>query len=161
MPTGKNTPFNVTLLGLMLALTLFTEAPHLHGAWICSPFVTKLTCHFFHANLFHFACNAMCLWLMRPSPVQTIQALCLAVIAMFCTIEPTIGFSAVIYAYLGMNMCRWKISLVDWATFIVANAVTAFIPGVAFGVHLAAFMLGFFAWLWEKQMKTLLLKLED
>lgn len=161
MPTGKNTPFNVTVLGFMLAVTLFTRNPELHGAWICSPFVTKLTCHFFHANIFHFACNAMCLWIMRPSPVQTIQAFILAVTAMFATIEPTIGFSAVLYAYMGMNMFRWNVSMADWAMFAVANFITIFIPGVAFATHLAAFTLGFFTWVLEKQMKTLLLKLEE
>lgn len=145
----------------MLAVTLFTRNPELHGAWICSSFVTKQTCHFFHANLFHFACNAMCLWLMRPSPMQIAMAFPLAVISMFATIEPTIGFSAVLYAYMGMNIFRWNVSLIDWAMFIVANIVSAFIPGVAFGVHLAAFVLGFLAWLWMKQIRTLLLKLED
>lgn len=160
MSTGKNTPFNVTILGFMLALTLFTRDPGLHGAWICSPFMTKLTCHFYHANLFHFACNAMCIWLMRPSPAQIAQSLVLAVITMFCTIEPTIGFSAVLYAYIGMNIFRWKIPIVDWIMFAVANLVTIFIPGVAFATHLAAFLLGFYTWFLGKQIKMLLLKLE-
>ena len=126
----------------MLALTLFTRNPGLQGAWICSPFVTNLTCHFFHASIFHLACNAMCLWLMRPSPMQLFLAWPLASMATLFTTEPTIGFSAVLYAYIGMNIVRWRLSLLDWGIFILANAVSAFIPGIASGVHLAAFLLG-------------------
>lgn len=80
---------------------------------------------------------------------------------MLFTLEPTIGFSAIIYAYIGMNIVRWKVSLVDWVTFIVANAITAFIPGVAFGVHLAAFMLGISVWFIQMKIKGILVKDED
>lgn len=160
MPKGKNTPFNVTLLGMLLLLAVFTESPHLHGASLFSSVGTMITCHFFHANLFHFACNAMCLWLMRPSPKQIAMAFPFAVFSMLFTEEATIGFSAVIYAYLGMNIFRWNISLIDWGTFIVANLISAFIPGIAFGVHLAAFMFGATTWWFEQRIKRILLTLE-
>lgn len=141
MPTGKNTPFNVTLLGFLLAVTLFTQSPQMHGSSLMSSFTSKLTCHFFHANLFHWACNALCLWLMRPSPMQITAAIPCAAMAMYFTDEATIGFSAIIYAYIGMNIFRWKLSIEDWITFIVANFIGAFLPGIAFRVHLSAFLL--------------------
>lgn len=161
MPTGKNTPFNITLLGFLLAVTLFTQSPHLHGAWIMSSFESKLTCHFFHANLFHWACNALCLWLMRPSPMQMVSAFPYAVAVMFFTCEPVIGFSAVLYAYIGMNIIRWKVSMVDWGTFIMANIISAFIPGVAFGVHLAAFSLSMAHGYVENQLERILLRIDN
>lgn len=125
-----------------------------------SSFINKLTCHFFHANIFHWFCNAMALWFMRPSPRQIAYALALAVLAMFFTMTPTIGFSAVIYGYIGMNIIRWNVSLIDWATFLVANFITIFIPNVAFGVHLAAFILGISVYMIDRQINRILLTIE-
>ena len=142
MQGRKNTPFVITLLMVLLGITLFTQSPQLQGAHLMSACSAKLVCHFFHANLFHWFCNAMALWLMRPSPKDMLLAFPMAFIAMFCTTTPTIGFSAVIYAYLGLNIIRWNVSLVDWGTFLTANTLTLFIPGVATGVHAAAFLLG-------------------
>lgn len=139
MPTRKNQTFDITLLGALLCLTIFGEHG---GAYLLSDFTDKLTCHFYHANLFHWFCNAMAIWLMRPSPKEIAYAFPLAVLAMFFTLAPTIGFSSVLYAYIGLNIIRWNVSLIDWATFIIVNLITIFIPNVAFGVHLAAFVLG-------------------
>lgn len=130
----------------MLAVTLFTQSPQLHGGSLFSEQSANLTCHFFHANFFHWACNAFCLWFMRPSPMQLFLAWPLASMATLFTTEPTIGFSAVLYAYIGMNIVRWRVSLMDWGIFILANAVSVFIPGIASGVHLAAFLLGLAVW---------------
>lgn len=160
MPRRKNTPFNVTLLGLLLCITLFAASPQMHGGFLMSSITNKLACHFFHANIFHWFCNAMALWIMRPSPKQIAYALALAVLAMFFTMTPTIGFSAVIYGYIGMNIIRWKISLIDWATFLVANFITIFIPNVAFKVHLAAFMLGISVYIIHYQINRILLAVE-
>ena len=126
-----------------------------------SSFTNKLICHFFHANIFHWFCNAMVLWMMRPNPKQITYAFVLAVWAMFFTMTPTIGFSAVIYAYIGMNIIRWNVSLIDWATFLVANFITIFIPDVAFVVHLAAFQLGISAYIIDRQINRILLAIED
>lgn len=161
MPRRKNTPFNVTLLGLLLCITLFADSPQMHGGFLMSSITNQLTCHFFHANLFHWFCNAMALWLMRPSPKQITYAFVLAVCAMFFTMTPTIGFSAVIYGYIGMNITRWKVSLIDWATFLIANFITIFIPNVAFGVHLAAFILGISVYMIDRQINRILLAIED
>ena len=160
MPRRKNTPFNVTLLGLLLCITLFASSPQMNGGFLMSSFTNKLTCHFFHANIFHWFCNAMALWLMRPNPKQISHAFILAACSMFFTMTPTIGFSAVIYAYIGMNIIRWNVSLIDWGTFLVANIITIFIPGVAFGVHLAAFLLGISVHIIERQINRVLLAIE-
>lgn len=160
MSGRKNTPFNVTLLGSLLCITLFASYPQIHEGFLMSSFTNKLTCHFFHANIFHWFCNAMVLWMMRPTPKQITYAFILAVCAMFFTMTPTIGFSAVIYAYIGMNIVRWNVSLIDWATFLVANFITIFIPDVAFGVHLAAFLLGISVYIIDRQIKRILLAVE-
>lgn len=148
MPTRKNTPFNWTIIAVLLCLTLFAQSPQMKAASIYSPFGNLLLCHFFHANLWHWAANAFALVLMRPSPKDLTLAFPIASLAMLCTTTPTIGFSAILYAYIGINIIRWKVSLIDWATFIVANLITIFIPNVAFSVHLAAFSLGLVAYTW-------------
>ena len=158
MQGRKNTPFNVTLIGLLLCLAVFM--PDVPGAHLMTPFSTKLSCHFFHANLLHWFCNSMCLWLLRPSPMQIVHAFPSAVTAMFFTTNPTIGFSAVIYAYIGMNIFRWKISMVDWATFIMANLIGMCLPNIAWQVHLAAFVLGWSIYYIQKQINRVLLALE-
>lgn len=142
MPTGKNQTFNVTLLGFLLAMTLFARNPELHGACMNSSWTNHVTCHFYHANLFHWGCNALALWLMRPNPYAMLVALVYGSFAMLTATQPTIGISATIYAYIGMNIFRWNMRLSDWATFIIANTLTYFMPDVAFGVHLAAFIVG-------------------
>lgn len=142
MSAGKNKPFVVTTIGALLAITLFTCNPEQYGASLHSPWINKLVCHFHHANLFHWGCNALAMALMRPSPREWFCAYPLAVASMFFTTTPTIGASALIYAYIGMNIIRWNISLIDWAFFIVGNIMSAFLPGIAFGVHFAAFILG-------------------
>jgi hypothetical protein len=161
MQGRRNTPFVITLLMVLLGITLFTQSPQLQGAHLMSACSAKLACHFFHANLFHWFCNAMALWLMRPSPKDMLLAFPMAVIAMFFTTTPTIGISAMIYAYIGVNIIRWKVSLVDWGTFIVANLITIFIPNVAFGVHLAAFMMGLFTYITHRQINSILLRVEE
>lgn len=161
MPVRENTTFNLTLIGTLLCITLFARNPEFHGACIFAEESNFFTCHFFHANLFHWLCNAFALWMMRPSPSMVAVSLGYASASMLFTLEPTIGFSAVLYAYIGMNIIRWKISLIDWVTFIVANAITAFIPGVASGVHLVAFLFGFAHWTIEYNLNRIVLKIED
>lgn len=146
MSERKNTPFNLTIVGLLLALTLFAESPQMHGGFLMSSLANKLACHFYHANIFHWATNSMALLLMRPSPKQIAYSFPIAFAAMFFTDNPTIGFSAMIYAFLGLNIIRWKVSMIDWATFIIANILTIFMPKVAFGVHFASFSLGIAAY---------------
>lgn len=142
MPTGKNQTFNVTLLGFLLVMTLFARNPELHGACMFSGWTNFITCHFYHANLFHWGCNALALGLMRPSPSAMLVALAYGSFAMLTATQPTIGISAAVYAYIGMNIIKWNMKLSDWTTFALANILTYFMPGVAFGVHLAAFLLG-------------------
>jgi hypothetical protein len=59
-----------------------------------------------------------------------------------------------------MNIIRWNVSLIDWATFLVANFITIFIPNVAFGVHLAAFILGVSVYMIDRKINRILLAVE-
>ena len=85
--------------------------------------------------------------------MQILLAFPIAVASMLFTDEPTAGFSTVIYAYLGMNIFRWNISLIDWFTFIAANIISMCMPNIAWGVHFAAFFLGWASFYTERQIK--------
>lgn len=156
MPTRKNTPFNWTVIAVLLCFTLFARTPQMKAAFLHAPFGNLFLCHFFHTNLWHLMANAFALALMRPAPKELAIAFPVASLAMLCTDTPTIGFSAILYAYIGINIIRWKVSLMDWITFIVANFITIFIPDVAFSVHLAAFSLGLVAYTWFTILRSAL-----
>ena len=153
MPKGKNSTFNLTLVGFLLVMTLMTDSPQTHGGFLMSSLGNKIGCHFYHANIFHWAVNSMALLLMRPSPKQMLCSFPIAFASMFCTDTPTVGISAMIYAYIGLNIVRWKVSMIDWATFIIANLFTLFMPKVAFGVHFASFSLGIIAYYIQYHIK--------
>lgn len=141
MPKRKNTPFVYIITGLLLVLCLFGDSVS-NGASIYSPLANHLKCHFFHANLFHLTANALCLLLMRPSPKQLLYGYPIAVLATFCTTTPTVGISAVIYAYIGLYIIYWKLSNYDLLTFIIANIITIFIPNIATTMHMVSFFIG-------------------
>ena len=79
---------------------------------------------------------------MRPNPSDILKAFPIAVASSFFTDTPTIGISAMVYAYIGMNVLKWNVSRNDWYIFIGANLASALLPNIAFAVHLAAFVIG-------------------
>ena len=94
--------------------------------------------------LFHLLANVYVLWLLRFSPRELLAAYLLSIPATFVVWSgQVIGFSSVLYALMGMRLPRVRMSKAGWAVFIAANVATAFMPGIAFGVHCAAFALGY------------------
>jgi membrane associated rhomboid family serine protease len=79
---------------------------------------------------------------MRPSPKQLLYGYPIAVLATFCTTTPTVGISAVIYAYIGLYIIYRKLSNYDLLTFIIANIITIFIPNLATTMHMVSFFIG-------------------
>lgn len=97
-----------------------------------------------HANLFHLLANLYVLWLLRFSPRELLTAYLLSIPATFVVWSGlAMGFSSVLYALMGMRLPRVRMSKAGWAVFIAANVATAFVPGIAFGVHVSAFALGY------------------
>lgn len=144
MPKGKDrtlaVKIGVTLL--MVAFYLLPVSPQKIGACLASPWQAHFLAQVFHANAFHLLANLYVLWMTRTSPRELLAAYLLSVPATFATSTPAIGFSSVLYALMGMKICRVRMKPVEWAMFVLANAATVFIPAIAFGVHLAAFMMG-------------------
>lgn len=117
-------------------------AQHYAASWE-GPFLNHLCCQFFHAGVWHLAANLYVLWALRFSPKEMLAAYALSVPATFASASGCVGFSSALYALMGIRSARARISPKAWALFAAANAVTAFVPAVAFGVHLAAFVSGF------------------
>ena len=109
-----------------------------------STWQTHLVGQLLHANLFHLLANLYVLWLLRFSPRELLAAYLLSIPATFVVWSgQAIGFSSVLYALMGIRLPRVRMSKAGWMTFIAANVATAFMPGIAFGVHVSAFALGY------------------
>lgn len=145
MPKGKDRTLAVKIgVTLLLAACYLLPVPRQEfGASFGSPWHAHFLAQMFHANVFHLLANLYALWLIRTSPRELLVAYLLSVPATFVAAAPTVGFSSVLYALMGMKVCRVRMSPVEWAIFILANTATVFIPAISFGVHLAAFVLGF------------------
>ena len=131
MPTRKNTPFVLTFLGFTLAVCLFGDASE----------AGMFTCHFYHANLFHWAANALCLWIMRPKPFLMMLAYFPALVAAIVA-PPFVGISAMLYACFGLNAPFANVDRKGWLTLAVMNFATLLIPGIAFTAHAVSFFVG-------------------
>ena len=113
-----------------------------------STWQTHLVGQLLHANLFHLLANVHVLWLLRFSPRELLAAYLLSIPATFVVWSgKAMGFSSVLYALMGMKLPRVRMSKAGWMTFIATNVATAFVPGIAFGVHCTAFALG---WIFVK-----------
>ena len=112
------------------------------------PWQTHLFGQLLHANVFHLLANVVVLWQLRFSLRNLAVAYLLSVPATFVTWSgAAIGFSSVLYALMGMRLAGARMPRAGWAVFIAANGATAFVPGIAFGVHCTAFALG---WIFVK-----------
>lgn len=141
MPEGKNKTFVLILTEMLLLLCMFIPC-EVYAASIKSPLWNHFVCHFLHANIFHLAANVLCIALMKPSPMDIVKAYPIAVAASFASFVPMVGFSTVLYAYIGLNIRTWRLGDMDKITFALCNFITIFIPNIAFGMHAAAFILG-------------------
>lgn len=127
----------LVFIALAIAWFLPIEPTHLDAS-----IASHLTAPIGHANGWHLFANLYALWLIPFNSKQLTWAYLIAIIAMIPNTNPTIGFSAAIYAIIGMNVPNIKISKTEWAIFICANAITCFIPNIAVLSHAIAFFLG-------------------
>lgn len=109
---------------------------------------TALTYHFFHANIFHLACNVFVLIPFKPRWMTLLVAYLSATLAAMMLAQipgygPTCGLSAVIFASFARRYASW--SLKCWRIILV-NIPFLLIPQVDGAVHLLSFFLSYFIW---------------
>lgn len=142
MPKRKHTAFEKAFLILLVIGYILPIEYSTVAASIGSPLWTHFVCQFFHANIFHLIANLCVLWSIPYSRRELCIAYILSIPATFITFQPVIGISSVIYVLLAPQMITSKLSWKIWVIFAVMNAITAFIPSIAFTVHMTSFILG-------------------
>lgn len=119
-----------------------------------------------HANIFHLALNAWTAWLVIParaprSWVTLAIGTALGILGIALSPTPTVGFSAAIYAMMGL---RWHEvnSKANRVILAASLALCLALPHVAFVAHVVPFACGIAcAWIWRKTAVLALSKLMD
>lgn len=108
-----------------------------------------------HANIFHLLGNLLCLWMIRGG-LNLFSSVFIAFACSFLpafTLEPTMGFSGVIFAIVGSkwgaygqlwNMCKKVLPFV---------LLTALIPNVNAAIHIYCLFGGYFIQYIIKQLR--------
>ena len=122
-----------------------------------SSLISHLTYPLSHANIFHLAANCLCLFLLR-CPLHLAITYTIAVLSSFLPSfalssfhiplsslhsEPTMGFSGVIFAMVGMSwgrVHRFREMLSRNKWFLI---IPAFIPNINALLHLYCLLLGY------------------
>ena len=100
---------------------------------------------FSHANIWHLAGNILCLWMLR-CPLHIYATYVCAVLCSFlpCFVaEPTMGFSGVLFAMVGISwgkIHRFRDMLKKNIWVLI---IPAFLPHINFLIHLYCLLLGY------------------
>lgn len=135
MQERDNKTLKTALCLSMVAVWLFGTDCTVGRTWI-------LYGQFQHANFFHLAANAYAFLFVRCTYGRFIAAYTISAVSLSIC-PPAIGMSSVLYALVGMEMQERTPSLRTWLVFLMANAITAFLPGISLAVHAVSFVLGF------------------
>lgn len=138
----------LTAIVLLTALQLAFGIPAFMTG---GPYWTRaLLYHFFHANWWHLAVNAIAVWTIfdpkrKTTPAQVATAYAIAVLVYPLSFRPVIGLSNVLYAVLGLRTPPlrnpwWKHPSV--LAFLAITVAMVFIPRFSATTHIAAFALG-------------------
>ena len=135
------------ILGLVLLQAAFgipdfmQDGPYWERAFLYS---------FFHASWWHLAVNSLAAWTIfrpgrRTSPARLATAFIIAVLVYPLSFRPVIGFSNVLYAYLGLRTPalsdRWW-RRPEVVTFLAVTVALVLVPRFSATTHIAAFALG-------------------
>lgn len=106
--------------------------------------------HFFHANVFHYAVNALAVWSVfdprtRPEKWLLPAAYVIASVSYCFAIMPTIGFSNILFAVAGMRTPSFKSAW--WKSrnaivFLSMMFIMFFLPMFSAITHLVSFAIG-------------------
>lgn len=147
MPTGKNKQVERKVIVSLLLLNVYLWLPMEYVPELAASFnaawYTHLCSQWAHTGLFHLVLNLYVLWCLRFTWKEFGIAYLFSIPATFVSISGAVGFSSVIYALMGMKLSQVRIPVREWILFLSVNVATAFVPAIAFVVHVTAFGLGF------------------
>lgn len=115
-------------------------------------FPSCLVYHFFHANIWHLACNLIALFAFRPRwktlGVAYLASTLAALVPGVAMSEMTCGMSAILYASFARRYASWKKNPLP---LLVSNLVFIFVPCVNWMVHLVSFLIAYSVWLLSRR----------
>lgn len=132
---------------LVLAVCYFVPKPEFLTTMAWPAHVTH---HFFHANVFHFAMNAIAIWAVldpRTKPAKWLLpvAFIIGSVSYCFAIKPVIGFSNIIFAMGGLRTpsfsSRWWHST-SALVFFGTMLLMFFLPQLSATTHLVAYIFG-------------------
>jgi len=135
------------ILVLVLLQAVFGIPDFMQGG----PYLERAVLYsFFHASWWHLAVNSLATWTIfnprrRTPPAQLATAFLIAVLVYPLSLRPVIGFSNVLYAYLGLRTPalsdRWW-RRPEVITFLAVTVALVLVPRFSATTHIAAFALG-------------------
>lgn len=130
---------------LLLCLVLPSAALPPQKATICIK--DAMLFHFSHANIWHFAVNALFLARFKPRWSTVLLSYFVASacgeMAFAGVSAPTCGISAMCFAMIARHDVAWRV--LNWQLLLV-NGITAFLPMFNWKIHLASYALSFALW---------------
>ena len=133
-------------IGIILLTILLL--PH-STEWIVGQdiYVRMALHHFFHGNLFHLLANLLSLYLILPylKRWQMGVGYIIASLSILATATPVIGFSNLIYAFIGLrspsfNSYWWRHP--GTMVFLVVTLAMVLIPNISAVTHIICFSVG-------------------
>lgn len=135
----------VTIGIVLLAILLWPNSTE----WIVGQdiYVRMALHHFFHGNLFHLLANLLSLYFILPylKRWQMGVGYGIASLSILASVTPVIGFSNLIYAFIGLRSPSFKSKW--WRhsgtiAFMVITLAMVFIPNVSAVTHIICFSAG-------------------
>ena len=148
------------IVALVLLQAVYGIPDFMHGG----PYWERaLLYSFFHASWWHLAVNALAAWTVfrpgrRTPPLRLAAAFLIAVLVYPLSFRPVIGFSNVLYAYLGLRTPpladRWW-RRPEVITFLAVTVALILVPRFSATTHIAAFAMGMGGAALERKYKDL------
>ena len=145
-----------TFFLIALSCIIFYYDHQTYGFSTHSGLKDHLLYHFCHANVFHLAANLLALYAFRPRIYTCIVAYTCAVLVSYIPIiiydTPTMGLSAFLFAAYSR---KFYFHHLNPSRLILLQLAFAFIPGINWMIHIAAFISGYLYWMVYDTYKTL------
>lgn len=152
------------IIAVLSIVFIFLERPeYLYG----KSFLTSVTYHFFHANIFHLAANCLSVWYLfkktitRNAKTMIAEILIAYIIATFSymvAFRPIIGVSNMLFAIIGMRTPAWSSSWWRAKETKLFFGITLFMllfPQVSAITHITAFIIGVIVSMTKRKIKSL------